>query len=49
MITFTLDNGNIVTIRGSGTEPKIKVNFIYIFIWRGNNVVVIIANLCAAF
>lgn len=24
MITFTLDNGNIVTIRGSGTEPKIK-------------------------
>ena len=24
MITFTLENGSVVTLRGSGTEPKLK-------------------------
>jgi len=24
MITFTLDNGSLATLRASGTEPKIK-------------------------
>lgn len=24
MVTFTLENGNLATLRASGTEPKIK-------------------------